>query len=442
MKKSGFGIIGLVLVAAVYYFTAGSAQVTEKIKVQVNNELTTLQQNGFGVTQREIKETEEHFVISFDDPAKITNYLNVQNAQVKQEDILLFKGFAIGVDAKYLNDRYSALSLDIYPVKLPQSILESTNKKDKITVKHINTMMSEKRLLVHLDINKLLSGFKGYIKDIHETFEEEEKITFISQGLKFEGDIEDNKIKALQHRLKLLSLDTGKELTMKLSNLTFNFALTGSSPYDSDLGYTIEKIDIQGEPKFSMLIKNLNFNAQNSADNDLVKSSIVTKTDEIEISENQKIYKISKILFDFKLDNLDIAALEALQHIDINDTKATNALSQKILAKGITVSIPKFSVKQLEQNGTAMDGFTLSSSLGIDKSFDLGASSKNPLAALNALIVKTNISVSTDLFALIAQEPKAIMLLMLMPPVEKEGNKIYEIEFIKGKLTVNGIPMI
>jgi len=30
------------------------------------------------------------------------------------------------------------------------------------------------------------------------------------------------------------------------------------------------------------------------------------------------------------------------------------------------------------------------------------------------------------------------MVLMLLPPVEKEDKKIYEIEFIKGKITVNG----
>ena len=127
MKKSGFGIIGLVLVAAIYYFTAGSTQVTEELKKQVNNELTTLQQNGFGVKDREIKENAEHFIISFDDPTKITSYLSSRGAQVNQEDILLFKGLKIGVDAQYLNDSYSALSLDIYPVGLPQSILQSTS---------------------------------------------------------------------------------------------------------------------------------------------------------------------------------------------------------------------------------------------------------------------------------------------------------------------------
>jgi len=92
VKKSGFGIIGLILVAAIYYFTAGSAQITEEMKKQVNDELTTLKQNGFGVKDREIKETEEHFVLSFDNPAKISSYLSSQGVQVTQEDILAFKG--------------------------------------------------------------------------------------------------------------------------------------------------------------------------------------------------------------------------------------------------------------------------------------------------------------------------------------------------------------
>ena len=442
MKKSGFGIIGLILVAVIYYFTAGSAQITEEMKKQVNDELTTLQQNGFGVKNREIKETEEHFVLSFDDPAKITSYLSSQGAQVTQEDILLFKGLKIGVDAKYLNDSYSALSLDIYPVGLPQSMLQEIEEEDKAALERIKKMMADKTLLVHLDFNKLLTGFKGHIKDINETFEDEGKVTFISQGFKFEGDIENEKVKTVRQTLKLFSVDAGKELTMKLSNLRSDYTFTGPSPYDSKSNYSVEKIEIQGEPKFSMLMTNLNVKAVSSVNNDLLKSSITTKTDEIEITEEQKKYKMNDILFDFKIDSLDIASFEALQYIDVNDEKAINALSQKILSKGITMEIPNFSVKKISENGKSIDGFRLSSSLAIDKSYDINAASQDPLAILNALTSKTNISVSTELFTLIAQEPKAMIILMLLPAVEKEGKKIYEIEFIKGKLIVNGTPML
>ena len=52
--------------------------------------------------------------------------------------------------------------------------------------------------------------------------------------------------------------------------------------------------------------------------------------------------------------------------------------------------------------------------------------------------VQNGLEASLSVFIRIAQEPKAMMVLMLLPPVEKEGKKIYEIEFIKGKITVNG----
>ena len=414
MKKTGFGIIGLILVAVLYYFTAGSAQITEEIKQQVNDELTTLQQNGFGINDRKIKETEEHFVLSFDDPAKITSYLSSQGAQVTQEDMLAFKGFKIGIDAKYLNNGYSALSLDIYPVGLPESMLQEIGEEDKVALERIKKMMTDKTLLVHLDFNKLFSGFRGHVKDIHETFEEEGKVTFTSQGFKFEGDIVNEKVKKVRQTLSLFSIEAEKELTMKLSNLRSNYTLTGSSPYDSRSGYTVEKIELRGEPEFSMLIKDLKVNAVSSVKNDLLKSSFLTKTDEIQITEEQKQYKMNDILFDFHIDNLDIVSFEAFQGLDVNDEKAINALTQKILSKGITMSIPNFSVKKITENGKTMDGFTLSSSLSIDKSFDISAVSQDPLAVLNALSSKTNISASNELFAHIAQDPRAMMILMLM----------------------------
>lgn len=434
--------MGLIVVAALYYFTAGSAQITQEMKKQVNNELTTLEQNGFGIHNRQIQETQEHFVLSFDEPVKIADHLTSQGSRVTREDMQALKGLKIGVDAKYLNDSYSALSLDIYPVALPRSILEETEEEDKAALERIKKMIKDKTLLVHLDFNKLLSGFKGYIKDINETFEEEEKITCISQGFKFEGELENEKVKTARQTLKLFSVEAGKEFTMKLSNLASHYTLTGPSSYDSKSGYSIGKIELQGEPGSSMLMENMSGNAVSSVRNDLLKSSITTKTELIELTEAQKKYTMNDILFDFNIDNLDIVSFEALQGVDVNNEKTINALTQKILAKGITMSIPNFSVKKLAENEKPMEGFALRSSLAIDKSFDINTASQDPLALLNALSSKTKISVSNELFTHIAQEPRAMMVLMLLPPAQKEGKKIYEIEFVKGRLTVNGTPMM
>lgn len=438
MKKAGFGIIGLIVVATLYYFTAGSTQMTEEMQKQINNELTILEQNGFGIHSREIQETEEYFVLSFDEPAKIAGYFTSQGSQVTSEDIQTLKGLKIGVDVKYLQDSYSALSLDIYPVGIPDSILGEIEEEDKAALERIKKMMEDKTLLVHIDFNKLLSGFKGYIKDINETFEEEEKITFISQDFKFEGEIENEKVKMASQTLKLFSVEANKGFVMKLSNLASHYTLTGPSSYASKSGYSIGKIELREGSELSMLMENMHLNAVSSVEDDLLKSAVTTRTERIELTEAQKEYIMNDILFDFNIDNLDIVSFKALQGVDINDEKAINALSQKILSKGITVSIPNFSIKNLAENGKSMDGFTLSSSLAIDRSFNINSASQDPLAVLNALGSTTKVSVSNELFTRIAQEPSAMMVLMLLPPAEKEGKKIYEIELIKGKLTVNG----
>ena len=166
LKKLGITGIAFIFIAFIYYATAGSTQIITELKERVNSELTTLQKHGFNIANREIKEKEESFVISFDNPEKITDYLNKHNANVTKEDIELLKGVSVTVDTKYLNDSYSLLSFDIYPSKLPKDIVEDLNAS---MTTQIDNMLKNKILLVHIDFNKLLSGFKGFVSTISIT---------------------------------------------------------------------------------------------------------------------------------------------------------------------------------------------------------------------------------------------------------------------------------
>ena len=59
---------------------------------------------------------------------------------------------------------------------------------DKALIKQLNDMLSRKALLVHVDFNKVLSSFKGYVKDIHETFKVETVAKIDLEGTTFEGN--------------------------------------------------------------------------------------------------------------------------------------------------------------------------------------------------------------------------------------------------------------
>jgi len=439
MKKLGFGLIGLITLATLYYLTAGSAQITQRAKQQLNHELSTLQQSGFSIKERQSTEKTEHFIIVFNDPKKMTQYLKAQGGEITLEDANALKGMQVGVDAKYLPDSYSALSLDLYPVALPKSMLEDLGEEDKKLVEHIKTMLAQKAFLLHVDFNKMLSGFKGYLKDINETIEEDgEKVTVAAKRMTFKGNIKEGNIHDFSQKVGLISLDAGKELQARVINVEGNYVMTGKTPYDITSKYHTQAITVKAEPTLSFSVKDIDNETKNSLHNGLLKSLISTKIKLLEINEAQKKHIIKNIVLDFTVDNLDIGALEALQKTDPEDETRIQQLTQQILSRGITLTLPEFSAQNIVDNGTQMRGFDMNGSVVIDKSFSMAAVSQNPFAALEALQIKTHITISNELYALTVQDPRAMIMMMMVPPATQKNNKIYDISFSGGKLIVNG----
>lgn len=438
MKKSGFALAGIILAAILYYFTVGSSQLAEEMKQQVDKELATMQQNGFGIKERKVREKDEHFVISFDDTGKITNYLNKNAADITPEEMAAMQGLKVGVDIAYLKDTYSAVSVDIYPIALPEEIRQSTNPEEKAAIAHLTKMMAEKKLLVHLDFNKLLNSFKGYVKDINETFEDEVPVTMVMRGFTFKGDVEDEKLKHVQQSLTRLSLQAENLLYASLSDVTSSYLHTGSSLYDTRSQYHIGTLEIKESNLTSMKLKAVEGELSNHIKDGLLRSEIRTKADSMEVQEAGEHYTMHQIAFDFIVENLDAEALEKLQTTDPQDEKTILALSQRMISKGIAMHIPDFSVQRIEKGKQRMEGFTFNSSLQIDRGYRLEESRENPLAIIGALSGKSTLTVSGELFAMIAQDPRSMMLVMFFPPLEKEGKKRYEITLERGRLVVNG----
>jgi hypothetical protein len=446
MRKLGFGVIGLILVAVIYYFTAGSAQITQEIKSQVNSELATLEKNGFAIQEREVKESEEHFIIAVDDPKKIVDFFAAQGAKMTLEDASALKGMKIGVDAKYLNDAYSALSLDIYPLNLPTSITElDMDKDDKLVIEQLNKILEKKGILVHVDFNKLLSSFKGHVKDIDETLQGEKEVKINAKGITFKGEIEKGKISKLEQNLKRMTFESKNETNIKLSDLKSNYARTGSTSYDSTSGYSVKNIHMSGineSSKVLISIDNMSGNSITHIKNDLAQSSIKATADKVQFESNGEKSLLKGVTFDFNIKNLDMLALKKLEDANANNEVEINKLVQELISKGIAMEIPILEIKKIEVEGKSMDGFSLTANIDVDKSLDLAALQNNPMVALNAVNTKTKVTLSSELAALLAQQPKAMLLMMLIPSQEINGKKVYEVELKNGSLSVNGRKML
>jgi hypothetical protein len=443
VKKLGLVLLSIVIITSIYYFSTGSEQLRIEMKVQVNKELATLQTEGFSVQNREISENKEYFILSFDDPEKISKFFTQKGAKVDATEIEALKGLQVGVDVTYLKDAYSAVSLDMYPVTLPTVLTNSAlSEEDKKIVAQLKKIMEKKALLVHLSVNKLGTGFKGHVKDIDEVIQGDDKVHFTVTGLTFSGDIKENKISTMKQELKDFNMDIANELSMTLSGLTSEYSMTGKSAYDYKTNYNIEKVILDGKSEFNILIENMDVASESSVKNGLATGSVQTKANKIDIAEGQEHTILETLLFDMKASNFDIKAFEQLEKIDINDDKAMNAVLQQLISQGIQLDISEFSIAKITTAGQTIDGFSMHTSFKIDKSLDITALQQNPMLAINAVNANLDIALSQGLFAMVAQHPQAVMAMMLFQPKDVNNQKIYKIELQNGSLKVNDKPVM
>ena len=447
MKKFGLGIVAIILLTALYYVTAGSTQLRDEMKVRVNTELSKLQQQGFGVKERMVKEKNEHFVLSVEDPKKVAAFYQTQGTELEVKDAEALKGLKIGVDLAYLNDSYSALSADLYPLSLPDTLSKAKEltEEDKALIDQLNEMLRRKAILVHIDFNKMLSSFKGYVKDINETLMLKEKTVITLKGDSFKGEIKEDRITAMDQKIEQIGLVMGEVLALHIEESKSDYVLNGKTLYDSHYGFTVKNVTLQAKVKempIEMHFSEISGEDTTAVTDNLASNSMKLKVTSAAINDGSTETKLMGSTFSFKISNLDMDILKQIDATDVNDTEKINTLVQSLLSKGIKMEIPTLEVKRLVYLGQEMDGFTITSSFAVNKNIDLAAAKENPLALLSALNSKTKIILSDALFALIAQQPQAMLLAMFIQPKVVNGKKIYELEFKEGKLTVNGSPLM
>jgi hypothetical protein len=443
VKKLSLALLGMLIIAAIYYFTTGSEQLRNQMKTYVNTELKTLQSQGFSVQNREILEKEEHFILSFDEPRKIAHYLKTQGVQIHPQDLETMQGFKVGADVKYLPDTYSAVTFDIYPVALPTAMKSpSLSREDQKIVAQLDKLIEKKAILIHLALNKLGTGFKGHMKDMDEVIEGERKGHLVLKGLTFSGDMEKERVTSLQQKLGTLTLEVESVLSMQLANLNSNFHATGTTAYDYKTDYTIGSVSLHAQDQFKILMDKLHVTSDSLSKEGLVSGTLHSKVDKVDITESQYQTILQTVLFDMKVDNLHMQAFEKLQSVDVNNDREVTAVLQELISKGIVLDIQNFSIDKITTDGQTMNGLTLNSKMNIDKSLDIQALQQNPLIAINAINANLHIALSQGLFGMVAQHPQAVLAMMLFQPKEVNNQKVYKIELQNGSLKINDIPAL
>jgi hypothetical protein len=440
MKKTGIVIASLIAVALVLFFTFGSKELRQEAKAQLNQELQTLQQYGFGLEKRISKEEEDHFILSFNDPEKIAAYFTLQGSPATTEDILPLKGMKLGTDVYYLKDAYSALSVDLYPVKLPESLYDNAQEQEeKILLEQIQKMLDKKKLLIHIDVSKNFSDFKGYMKDINETFAGEESLTLQIKDFTFTGKTKKDRLRKIDQKVKEITFEDDKGMAVTLQNMTTKHTITGATSYDIDAVYDIEHIVIKQADIFTGEIQEVQVTSTEKVTNGLLQSHIKTTAHRAQIKVDTEHITVKNINWDAHIDNIDIDALKMIQTLDPEkeEEQIQQAFTQ-LLEKGLHLTISDFSIKEILEQGKNLGGVEMQASLGINKHADLSSTQQNPMLLLDALDMETTLKLSNEIFTIITKDPRAMMLMMIIPPKEEKGYKVYTVIMKNGKTTVNG----
>ncbi|MEA1880750.1 MAG: hypothetical protein U9N11_08910 [Campylobacterota bacterium] len=431
MKKILVPAIVLLLAVAIYYFTIGSSQATAQMKQQINNELASIASEGFSVQNREVTEEKEHFILSFDDPQKITAFFKKHNSPLTLEDAEALKGLKLGVDIAYLANAYSSASFDLYPVTLPTSIITALQTDNKKVLEALQSIIDRKVLLAHIDVNKVGTGFKGYIKDINETIDTDVNTKLSLQSMTFSGDIDNNKVKSTHYALKSIAYSIADAFDFTV------LGVEGSHQAQANDTYSAQKILLEGGD-FTYALHTLTGKASASSENNLTSTSLEMHVASIDMIEKRDHDKIEDVNLNIHVKNLNNEAFERLQTLDPEDEKAVLATLQELISHGVVFDIKNISANSVETQGSKLGGFKFFATVSLDKSLNVSQAKNNPMSTLSALDAHLNLSVNSGLFALIAQQPQAMIALMMMPPKNDGDNKVYDLKVKDGNVVING----
>lgn len=438
MKKWGILISALLLGALLYYFAAGRSRMIEEMRTEVNATLTAMAQQGFGVEQSVVDNSDERIILRFDDPEKIAHFFQSRQIALTPEDAALLKGFEVAIDLHYLPDSSHAVTADIYPLRLPQSLLEAkSDPKNRQSITHLEAMLKRQAILLHMALNNAGSHFEGRMKDINETFSSPKRVTVTMQGFAFDGDIDQNTPQTIAQRLQRMTLSNSEGVKIEIAGAHTRYRRTAQSLYAYAVDYDIEKMMLQAQ-QLMVNIEDIRARSRAQSQNGLLNEEINTTAKALSLISQNPPITLKDIHLEMRADNLDIRALELLQkRSEINREKIDQAL-RELLSKGVLFEITNFSVSHIIQEQQTLQGFSAKAKFKTDKNFDPALLQRSPLAALDKIEATAEIALSNDLYATLAVKPQVMMMLMFLPPFEKNGKKHFSFTLQHGALSLNG----
>lgn len=436
-KTLGFSIIGVILVAVIYYVNhAEHVKNLNTLKEALNGQLTQMRTNGFTLSNRVLKEEAEYFVIQINDPKKAALFLRETGLQVTTEEAEDLMGVQIATDVSYVKD---TITLDSYPLTLPTTLTDMVvTEDDKKILAQIKDMIKRKTFFSHVDIIPSNTTYTGYIKDIDESIVGEKEIKLSLQGLQFSGELKNEKIVKYMQRYNTLHLYASNEINRTISDYQSHYALTGTTVYDYTTDYNIGKIKISEEAEGTLFADTIVLHSSSAVKDGKAIETLQTKIKTLDLLFEKEKFGMKSLVLDMNITNIDIDTLEKLQKKDQKKEKVSDLPLTTLGSNSMYLDIVNLSVDKVTLQGKEMNGFTLDAKLELDESLDIYRLSMKPRHALKKMGGEINLSLSKEILQLLKEDPKFMLSYMMYRPKRVKEQRIYKIQMENGAYKING----
>lgn len=447
MKKSILVVVILLLVI-VALPTVGNTF----IKKQIDERLVELESFGLEATQNESQatylSTSRHFEFLLKDSHKFLNYLqNYSDQQIPPYVNAMLEGVLIGVDIDYSNFPFTkAFEIEIYPMKLSGMMSDSLKSSDAKVYEKVKSFLELKGILYHIEYNLINSDFKGYIKDIKESFvlQDASAVNISLHGAKFNGNgplLAPNELSSKIKGLEISLVEDKKSLKIIVENLKSSTNFESINTYLSGIDMERMLVKLRGTGN-DIDVEIEKFRA-NASSNDQDKSTQLNAKTSIK----SLIFKSNESNLNMQNFNLDVAlsGLDKQEYTEFTKLLSKNNQAKiqesiiKLLSKGMVFEIADFSVKKFSTDSQAkIKGFEIKSRVSIKE--DKGLAQKIqilPLLAISNLELESEIKISKELYTKI----KGLnMLLQSLNGYEKvDGDDyIFLLKFLDSNASING----
>jgi len=429
------------------------------MKKTVDTRVDELSSFGLKVKNQSIKSsylsTQRHFEFLLQDSEAFVEYLSkYSNQQIPPYVNAMLKGVVVGADIKYNNLPFSkAITVELYPLSLSKEFQAKLQKEDPKFEIYLSEFLESKGVLYHISYNLLNDKFKGYIKDIETSydFNKELKIAFDLKGATFKGEgklIAPQEINSMIKSFHVDLINQKEILNIDLVKLSSKSKFDSKNSYETEMELHKLVLHLNGtQSDTNVTMKDLDISA--SSNDTKVKSELESRVSfkEFHIDVKENALNMKKFLFEVKVDGLDKNKFEVFRSIasknDLSNSRKYQKDVQtsliKLLEKGLTIDIKKFSIKDVEIAKIGdIKGFDIKTKIIIKEDPSLTQKmALSPLMAIGDIDVHTKMKINKKMYSYMMQNPG--MLIQLNKYAKEDGkNVVFEIDFVDSKMSING----